>query len=37
MRFSAEEGAGAHCEAGARSLYNARAFDWLDEVLGQRT
>jgi hypothetical protein len=31
--FKANEGAGAHCEAGARSLLNQRAFDWLDGVL----
>jgi pimeloyl-ACP methyl ester carboxylesterase len=31
--FTAEEGAGDHCEAGARALFNQRAFDWLDEVL----
>lgn len=31
--FTAKEGAGAHCEAGARSLFNQRAFDWLDSVL----
>jgi pimeloyl-ACP methyl ester carboxylesterase len=31
--FSAAEGAGAHCEAGARTLFNQRAFDWLDEIL----
>jgi predicted alpha/beta-fold hydrolase len=31
--FTAKEGAGAHCEAGARGLFNQRAFDWLDSVL----
>jgi pimeloyl-ACP methyl ester carboxylesterase len=31
--FLAKEGAGEHCEAGARSLFNQRAFDWLDTVL----
>jgi dienelactone hydrolase len=29
IAFSAKEGAGEHCEAGARSLFNQRAFDWL--------
>ena len=33
MVFSAKEGAGAHCEAGGRMLFNQRAFDWLDCVL----
>ncbi len=32
-RFSVEEGAGEHCEAGARSLFNQIAFDWLASVL----
>jgi pimeloyl-ACP methyl ester carboxylesterase len=32
IAFKADEGAGAHCESGARSLFNQRAFDWLDEV-----
>ncbi|MGA2737809.1 MAG: alpha/beta fold hydrolase [Bryobacteraceae bacterium] len=31
--FTAKEGAGEHCEAGARCLFNQRAFDWLDAVL----
>jgi len=35
--FSAAEGAGDHCEAGARTLFHARAFDWLDGVLALRT
>ncbi len=34
IAFKASEGAGAHCEAGARSLFNQRAFDWLDGVFG---
>jgi dienelactone hydrolase len=34
LRFSAEEGAGEHCHAGAHTLFQQRAFDWLDEVLG---
>jgi pimeloyl-ACP methyl ester carboxylesterase len=33
IAFLAKEGAGAHCEAGARSLFNQRVFDWLDAVL----
>ncbi len=33
IAFAAGEGAGAHCEAGARALFNQRAFDWLDTVL----
>jgi len=33
IAFAAGEGAGAHCEAGARSLFNQRALDWLDGVL----
>lgn len=33
-RFTREEdGAGAHCETGARLVFNQRVFDWLDEVL----
>jgi len=30
--FTAQDGADEHCECGARSLFNARAFDWLDDV-----
>jgi hypothetical protein len=33
ISFTAAEGAGAHCESGARLLFNQRAFDWLDGVL----
>ncbi|HEX4112962.1 MAG TPA: alpha/beta fold hydrolase [Stellaceae bacterium] len=33
--FTADEGAGNHCEAGARALFNQRAFDWLDEVFAR--
>jgi alpha-beta hydrolase superfamily lysophospholipase len=33
VRFTAAEGAGDHCEAGARSLYHARSFGWLDALL----
>jgi pimeloyl-ACP methyl ester carboxylesterase len=35
IAFKASEGAGEHCEAGARSLFNQRAFDWLDSVLAR--
>lgn len=33
QRFRVEEGAGEHCESGARSLFNQRAFDWLAATL----
>ena len=33
LRFTDAEGAGDHCEAGARTLYHARTFEWLDGVL----
>lgn len=33
MRFTDAEGAGEHCEIGARTLFNQRMFDWLDMVL----
>jgi pimeloyl-ACP methyl ester carboxylesterase len=33
--FADNEGAGEHCEVGARALFNQRAFDWLDSVLGR--
>jgi alpha-beta hydrolase superfamily lysophospholipase len=33
MHFTAAEGAGDHCEAGARTLYHARTFGWLDSLL----
>jgi pimeloyl-ACP methyl ester carboxylesterase len=35
LAFADAEGAGAHCEVGARSLFNQRALDWLDSVLGR--
>jgi pimeloyl-ACP methyl ester carboxylesterase len=35
LAFTAKEGAGEHCEAGARSLFNQRAFDWLDAALSR--
>jgi alpha-beta hydrolase superfamily lysophospholipase len=30
VNFTAAEGAGDHCELGARELYHARSFGWLD-------
>ena len=33
MRFTAAEGAGAHCQVGASRLAFARMLDWLDETL----
>jgi hypothetical protein len=33
VQFSSAEGAGQHCESGARTLFHARAFGWLDQVL----
>jgi hypothetical protein len=33
VTFTARDGAGDHCEAGARTLYHARSFGWLDRVL----
>jgi pimeloyl-ACP methyl ester carboxylesterase len=35
LTFKALEGAGEHCESGARALFNQRALDWLDETLGE--
>ena len=32
--FTPAEGAGAHCESGARAVFNRRSLDWLDGVLG---
>lgn len=37
VRFTAAEGAGDHCEAGNRSLYHARSFNWLDHHLQPHT
>lgn len=31
--FTTAEGAGDHCEAGARTLFHARAFAWLDDIM----
>jgi alpha-beta hydrolase superfamily lysophospholipase len=33
--FSAAEGAGAHCETGARAWFKQRALDWLDELFAR--
>jgi alpha-beta hydrolase superfamily lysophospholipase len=33
VRFTTAEGAGDHCEQAARTLYHARSFGWLDELL----
>ena len=33
MRFTNEEGAGAHCQVGAGRLAFARIYDWLDQTL----
>jgi pimeloyl-ACP methyl ester carboxylesterase len=35
IAFAASEGADAHCEVGARALFNQRAFDWLDTLLAR--
>jgi len=37
VRFTATEGAGDHCEAGARTLYHARSFTWLDKRIQPHT
>jgi pimeloyl-ACP methyl ester carboxylesterase len=34
MRFTVEEGAGAHCQVGAHRLAFGRIYDWLDQTLG---
>jgi dienelactone hydrolase len=36
MKFTRDEGAGAHCQVGAERLAYARIYDWLDETLGVR-
>lgn len=36
VEFRAADGAGEHCESGARTLFHQRAFDWLDAVLQAR-
>lgn len=35
--FTADEGAGDHCEMRARALYHQRVLDWLDETLAHRS
>lgn len=35
ITFSASEGAGLHCQAGAQALGSQRIFDWLDEELAK--
>lgn len=37
VTFTAAEGADLHCESGARLLFHARMFAWLDHVLGDRS
>ena len=34
LRFTAAEGAGAHCQVGAHRLAFARIYDWLDKTFG---
>jgi alpha-beta hydrolase superfamily lysophospholipase len=36
ITFTAAQGAGDHCEAAARTLYHARSFGWLDQILQAR-
>ena len=36
VRFTTADGAGDHCEQGARALYHARSFGWLDDLLHPR-
>ncbi|MDJ0719650.1 MAG: alpha/beta fold hydrolase [Prochloraceae cyanobacterium] len=36
MRFTASDGAEAHCQFGALLLFNHRVFEWLDATLGIR-
>jgi alpha-beta hydrolase superfamily lysophospholipase len=33
VQFNSAEGAGDHCEQGARTLYHAQSFGWLDALL----
>jgi alpha-beta hydrolase superfamily lysophospholipase len=37
VRFTAQEGAGGHCEGMARRLFHQRVYDWLDEMLAPAT
>ncbi len=34
QRFTVAEGAGAHCESGARAVFNQRVFDWCEAYVG---
>ena len=36
-QFRSAEGAGQHCESGARTLFHQHAFDWLDQALTPAT
>src|SRR6266496_6382596 len=33
--FAAKDGAGEHCEAGAREVFFQKMFDWLDPILAE--
>jgi dienelactone hydrolase len=35
VEFRSADGAGQHCEAGARTIFHQHAFDWLDQVLSR--
>jgi hypothetical protein len=35
IRFTVEEGAGAHCIGGNRALFHEGAFDWLDALFDE--
>ncbi|OBJ14263.1 S9 family peptidase [Mycobacterium sp. 1245801.1] len=37
LEFTDDEGAGAHCQAGAQRLAFARIYDWLDDTMGARS
>lgn len=37
VTFTEAEGAAAHCESGARTLFHARLFGWLDPILQPRS
>ena len=37
VQFKAADGAGEHCESGARTAFHQEAFDWLDEILTSTT
>lgn len=36
LRFTEAEGADFHCEPKARSLYDQRVFDWIDEIVSAK-